>query len=49
MWKYQHSEARFTGYLKDKIDGYDNGKIYNLEVAKRERVDWIEKIKYGNK
>jgi len=41
LWKYQHTEARLTGYLKDKIDGYDNGKVYNLEVAKRERAEWI--------
>lgn len=49
LWKYQHSEARFTGYLKDKIQGYDNGNVYNIELAKRERAEWIEKIKYGNR
>ena len=37
LWKYQHTESRFTGYLKDRIEGYDNGRVYNIETAKRDR------------
>lgn len=47
MWRYQHTEARFTGYLKNRIEGYDNGRVYNIETAKRDRSEWMEKIKYG--
>ncbi len=35
LWNYQHSECRFTNYLKEKMDGYDNGKPYNIELAKK--------------
>lgn len=35
LWNYQHSECRLTNYLKTKIDGYDNGKPYNVEIAKK--------------
>jgi hypothetical protein len=47
LWRYQHSECRFTGYLKDKIEGYDNGRVYNIEQAKKERQEWMDKIKFG--
>ena len=49
LWNYQHSDGRLTNYLKDKIQGYDNGRVYNVEVAKRERKEWLESIKYGRK
>lgn len=49
LWKYQHTESRFTGYLKDRIEGYDNGKVYNIETAKRDREEWLDKIKFGRK
>lgn len=49
LWNYQHTEYRFTNFLKERIDGYDNGKVYNVEAAKKEREEWLSKIKYGNK
>lgn len=47
LWRYQHTQFRFTNYLKTKIDGYDNGKVYNVETAKKERDQWIASINYG--
>lgn len=41
LWRYQHSECRFTGLLKDKIDGYDNGNVYNIETARKDRDEWL--------
>ena len=49
LWNYQHSEARLTNYLKDKIQGYDNGRVYNVETAKKERAESVESIKFGRK
>ena len=48
LWRYQHTDARFTGYLKDCIDGYDNGRVYNIESARRDREQWLDRIKYGS-
>jgi hypothetical protein len=49
LWNYQHSEWRLTNYLKEHIEGYDNGRMYNVEIAKKEREEWLQKIKYGDK
>lgn len=37
-----------TSFLKEHIDGYDNGKVYNIEHAKRDRVEWLENLKFIN-
>lgn len=48
LWKYQNSECRMTTFLKEQIDGYDNGKVYNIEHAKRDRVEWLKNLKFMN-
>jgi len=35
--------------MKDSIQGYDNGKNYSLELARRERAEWQERMRFGNK
>jgi len=31
------------------MEGYDNGRVYNIDQAKKDRNEWLEKIKCGNK
>jgi hypothetical protein len=41
LWKYQHTDARFSQHLKEKIDGYNQGRLYNVEHARKEREAWL--------
>ena len=38
-----------TQFLKERIDGYNNGRLYNVERAKQDREEWIQEQKFDGK